>query len=162
MADAPLKAHGGRRANQTGRLSQYSVKERQDRHARQQARFDQACSEDLLEFYETAKQLANGLWYEEEDYQGGKRVYTLKPDTQMLKFLMENAIGKAAAKVQSVPDTDLRLQISHPRPKRGGQHASNAAEILSGGEDDEEGDAGPEDGDVAPGGVDGGESLVEE
>jgi len=84
--------------------------------ARQTAKFNEACLYDLPEFYETAKQLALGLWVEELDEAGARlRVYQKPPDKQVLLNLMEHAKGKATTAQIANPDTEIKVVHSIPR-----------------------------------------------
>jgi len=117
---------GGRRPG-SGRPSNAQREEKAQLQARQTAKFNEACLYDLPEFYETAKQLALGLWVEELDEAGARlRVYQKPPDKQVLLNLMEHAKGRPTTAQIGNPDTEIKIYHSIPRaPKpKGGANAS--------------------------------------
>lgn len=133
----PLTGHGGKR-ERAGRLTKASRKRRADVSAANREKFDLATVAALPGLFETLLDLAIGVWVEETTPDGKRKVYQEKPDRQALMFLTEHGIGKAAAKVMTVPDTTLTLAISHPRPNRRMKEAVTEVEEL--GDEDEESD----------------------
>lgn len=114
-------AHGGKREG-SGRLTKLGREDRARKAAFNRELFDLKTVAAMPELWETLHDLAKGIWVEEveADRQGNevRRVYREKPDRQALMFLVEHGIGKAAAKVQQVQDTQISLIVSHPRPNR--------------------------------------------
>ena len=103
----------------SGRPTKASLAEKAQRQVKQSAQFNEACLRDLALFYETAKQLALGLWVEEVDEAtGSRRVYQKAPDKQVLLNLMDHAKGKPTTSQMNSPDTEIKLICSIPRPPK--------------------------------------------
>lgn len=109
---------GGRRPG-SGRPSNAQREEKAQLQAKQTARFNEACLRDLPEFYETAKQLAMGIWVEEVDEQNAtRRVYQKPPDKQVLLNLMEHAKGRPTTSQIATTDTEIKVVHQIPRAPR--------------------------------------------
>ena len=71
--------------------------------------------QDLDDYYDTLKQLALGVWVEDEEK---GRVYQRPPDRQALETLISHAKGKPATTQASTPDTQITFISKVPRPRR--------------------------------------------
>lgn len=117
---------GGRRPG-SGRPSNAQREEKAQLHAKQTAKFNEAALTDLMEYYDTAKQLALGIWREDVDEEGKPiRVYREKPVQSVLMSLLDHGKGRPGTSQPAATDTDIRVIHQIPRPKKavGGTSAS--------------------------------------
>ena len=109
---------GGRRPG-SGRPSNASREEKAQLQARQTAKFNEAALTDLMEYYETAKQLALGIWREDVDEEGKPiKVYQEKPVQGVLMSLLEHAKGKSTTAQIATTDTEIKVIHQIPRAPR--------------------------------------------
>lgn len=105
-------AAAGRPENKVKHLSR---EQREKLRARSQEEFNDAVVTRLGRNVETLQHLADGIWVQEEDEDGHKRVYQKLPDRQALMFLLEHGIGKATAREKKTASPIINLVHRVPR-----------------------------------------------